>query len=65
MPLTQLHCPHLLLLLLLVLSCLVSAVRPTPCMEGCLLCTQVLTALWLLTCFPAEGTLCPGNGLSV
>lgn len=33
MPLTQLHCPHLLLLLL-VLSCLVSAVHPTPCMES-------------------------------
>lgn len=54
MPLTQLHCPHLLLLLV-VLSCLVSAVRPTPCMEGCLLCTQVLTALWLLAyLFPSR-----------
>lgn len=54
MPLTQLHCPHLLLLLL-VLSCLVSAVHPTPCMEGCLLFTQVLTAPWsLVYLFPSQ-----------
>lgn len=54
MPLTQRHCPHLLLLLL-ALSCLVSAVHPAPRVEGCPLFTHVLTALSLLAyLFPSR-----------
>lgn len=50
MPLTQLHCPHLLLLLLM-LSCLVSAVHPTPRMVGCLLFTTSADSS-LVACLP-------------
>lgn len=69
MPCTPLHSPHLLLLLL---SCLVSAVYPTPRTEGCLLCTEVLMApcsVCLPGCWPtglpAESTLGSGDGLLV
>lgn len=59
MLLTQLHCPYLLLLLVVVLSCLVSAVYPTHLHGGGLAALYTSAESSLVACLPVSQPKAP------